>query len=345
MRTRRGGSPDGVALVLAVAADCGVQARPAGPGEVQFLTPVTGVASVRRLERRLARHPAEQWPAMVREHVSWLVADASVYRPAHARDWDEIRPLLRARLRPVGTARPDRLPSYVLRHAGIALGEVLAVVADGDVTTVSRLAVPRWGVPIDVALEAGRDNVRRAGGLERRWDGPWLVLTGDQFTSAHVWWAGNEVPGDAGMLVALPAATTILIAGAEGKGGWTASWPSSPNMFAGATTQRRTSCPPTYTGSCPGGCAWLVASAPTAGSTCRTVLADACLWVMRPGPKQRGHAAPWRPARSPERPNSWCAEWPTHWVTRAEDPGVLRAKGDDHNGRTSPQGTSFRANL
>ena len=119
--------------------------------------------------------------------------EPSVTRPAHARDWDEIRPLLRARLRPVGLARPDRLPTYVLRHAGVAVGEVLAVVADGAVTTVSRLAVPRWGVAVDVALQAGRDNVRRDGVLERRWDGPWLVLTGDEFTSAHVWWAQHEV--------------------------------------------------------------------------------------------------------------------------------------------------------
>jgi hypothetical protein len=213
---RDGASPDGVALVLAVAADCGVQARRAGPGEVEFRTPVSGVASVRPLERRLARHPAEQWPALVREHVAGLVAGASVRRPAHARDWDEIRPLLRARLRPLGTARPDRLPSYVLRHAGVALGEVLAVVADGAVTTVSRLAVPRWDVPVDVALQAGRDNVRRTSMLERRWDGPWLVLTGDEFTSSQVWWAGHEVPGDSGVLVALPQGSTVLVAGVEG---------------------------------------------------------------------------------------------------------------------------------
>ncbi|MGZ4664615.1 MAG: hypothetical protein ACXV5Q_06075 [Frankiaceae bacterium] len=212
---REGASPDGVALVLAAAQECGVQARPAGPGEVRFLTPVTGVASVRRLERRLARRPAEQWPELVREHVTWLLAGAAVTRPPHARDWDEIRPLLQARLRPVGLARPDRLPTHVLRHAGLAVGEVLAIVADGAVTTVSRLAVPRWGVPVDVALQAGRDNVRRAGVLERHWDGPWLVLTGDAFTSAHVWWAHHEVAGDAGVLVALPTATTVLVASAE----------------------------------------------------------------------------------------------------------------------------------
>ena len=226
MRLRRGdASPDGVALVLAVAPDCGVQALAAGPGVVRFVTPVTGVASVRQLERRLVRHPPEQWPALAREHVAWLVAGASISRPAHARGWDEVRTQLRARLCPVHLARPDRLPTYVARHVGVGLGEVLAVVADGAVTangavtTVSRLAVQRWGVGIDVAVQAGRDNVRREGLLERRREGPLLLLTGDEFTSSHVWWAQHEVTGgDAGPLVALPTPTTVLIACGEASG-------------------------------------------------------------------------------------------------------------------------------
>ena len=214
---RRDASPDAVALVLAVAPACGVQAQAAGPGAVRFLTPVAGVASVRRLERRLLRHSPDQWPALAREHVSRLVAGASPGRPAHARSWDEVRPKLRARLRPVAVARSDRLPTYVLRHVGVGLGEVLAVVDDDAVTTVSRLAVPRWGVDLDLAVRTGRDNVRRAGVLQRRRDGPWLVLSGDEFTSTHVWWVRQEVlDAGASPLVALPTPTIVLVAAEPG---------------------------------------------------------------------------------------------------------------------------------
>ena len=111
----------------------------------------------------------------------------------------------------------DRLPTYVLRHVGVGLGEVLAVVDDDAVTTVSRLAVPRWGVDLDLAVRTGRDNVRRAGVLQRRRDGPWLVLSGDEFTSTHVWWVRQEVlDAGASPLVALPTPTIVLVAAEPG---------------------------------------------------------------------------------------------------------------------------------
>ncbi|MFF5205440.1 hypothetical protein [Streptosporangium sp. NPDC000396] len=177
---------------------------------------VVRLAGLRAEARRRSR---EDWPMLVSEHLSHVLA--TVDEPFDACDLAQVRPLLRTRIQPdddLGSAR------LVGRHLTADLVEVLTVEYGGTERPVRPEEVGCWPITAAQALALAVDNARRderlsvteadLGGVAiRRLSGP------TPGAAAHLRRLDDYLPVPAdGVLVVLPDPATLVVHPIEGIG-------------------------------------------------------------------------------------------------------------------------------
>lgn len=182
-------------------------------GEVQLSGMwLAGTVDLRNVRQLCLQVPREEWTGVVWEHLAGLGSVQA--RPRAPRDFDETRPLLRARL--YGEAE-FLLSDVAARPVAPGVVEALVVADEGVIATVARSVADGWPEPLEDLLALGRDQVRAEGPVEPRLvDVDGAVLTALEaasfFTTTHVFWLDEytALPPD-GALVALPNRHLLLV--------------------------------------------------------------------------------------------------------------------------------------
>lgn len=174
---------------------------------------IDGTVALDDVRAACALEPVQRWPAIVLETLQGLAL--SLEAAVDPDDQEAVRPVLRTRLYAEGAVLADDL---VLRPLAAGLVEVLVVDVRGAVRAVPPAVVARWGVPPDVLLDLGRQQVLEGPPLDRRT----VDLGGAQVvalespsafaaTHVHLLPVYVDVP-PAGALVALPTRHLLLVA-------------------------------------------------------------------------------------------------------------------------------------
>ncbi|MFF4417984.1 hypothetical protein ACFYY8_36130 [Streptosporangium sp. NPDC001559] len=174
---------------------------------------VVRLAGLRAEARRRSR---EDWPVLVSEHLSHVLATAG--EPFDACDLDQVRPLLRTRLQPAD----DLAGAVVGRHLSADLIEVLTVGYGEAARPLRPEEVGCWPVTAAQALEEAVGNAASDGRLSADaidlGGATALRLSGATAgAAAHLRRLGDylRVPAD-GVLVALPSRSEMIVHPVEG---------------------------------------------------------------------------------------------------------------------------------
>ncbi|GIH94732.1 hypothetical protein ACFFMN_03435 [Planobispora siamensis] len=171
------------------------------------------------LRAEAARRSREDWPVLVSEHLSHVLA--TVDEPLDACDLAQVRPMLRTRVQ----LDDDLLSEHVVgRHLTADLVEVLTVGYGAGVRPVRPEEVGCWPITAAQALELALDNAHqdeRLSVIEDDLGGVAILrLTGPTAcAAAHLRRLDDYLPvPDDGVLVVLPDPATMIVHPVEGIG-------------------------------------------------------------------------------------------------------------------------------